>query len=535
MAISRRELLKAGATASAVAALSTLPGPLRAQLRPGGHWEPAPPIDDPRLKELALRALDAARRAGASYADVRLTHDWGRNWQGGIHDSERLAVGVRALVNGYWGFASSPVWSADELARLGVEAAHQAKTMALGKPRTVELAPLASMPDGHWVMPVKVDPFEIHPFEVRDYLSGLGTFVQETPDIQPPMVDFTATRQEKAFASTVGSYCTQRTYLSFGTFSVSLRRGQRQVGGDVGNLSPAGVGWELFRDQPLREAFRHTLAELEELLKLPVKPVEVGRYDFAFDAASVASFMDRTLGRATELDRALGYEANAGGTSYLNQPLEMLGSYRAGASLLTVTANRSEPGGCATVKWDDEGVAPDEFTLVKDGVLSDFQTTRESAGWLKDWYVKQGRPVRSHGCANADSAINAPLQRIPNLRLAPGQGASGLDELQSGLTNGMSMRNVAIEMDFQNLNGLALGNAFEIKRGKRVAVIPSVGLLFRAPEWWKTLTALGGPASVERFGALNRKGEPSSVTSHSIAAPPAVFNQVTVIDPQRKA
>jgi TldD protein len=535
MPITRRELLKAGATATAVAALAALPRPLLAQLRPGGRWEPAPPIDDPRLKELALRALEAARSGGASYADVRLTHDWSRDFQGGVHDSERLAVGVRALVNGYWGFASSPVWSPDELARLGREAAHQAKTMGLGKARGVELAPVAPVPDGHWVMPVKLDPFDIHPFEISDYLLGLATFVQETPDIEPPLIDFTANRQEKAFASTVGSYCTQRTYLSFGLFNVTLRRGQRRIGGAVGNLTPAGVGFELFRDQPLREAFRRTLAELEELLKLPVKPIEVGRYDIAFDAASMAAFMDRTLGRATELDRALGYEANAGGTSFLNQPLEMLGSYRAGAPLLTVTANRSEAGGCATVKWDDEGVTPDDFTLVKDGVLNDFQTTRESAGWLKEWYVKQGRPIRSHGCAAADSAINAPLQRIPNLTLAPGRETAGFEELQSGLSNGMALKNVGIEMDFQNLNGLALGNAYEIKRGKRVALIPGVGLLFRAPELWKTLTALGGPASVERFGALNRKGEPSAVTSHSIAAPPAVFNQLTVIDPQRKA
>jgi hypothetical protein len=79
------------------------------------------------------------------------------------------------------------------------------------------------------------------------------------------------------------------------------------------------------------------------------------------------------------------------------------------------------------------------------------------------------------------------------------------------------------------------GNAYQIKRGKRVAIIPGAGLLFRAPELWKAVGALGGAASVERFGALNRKGEPSVVTSHSVSAPPTVFTQLTVIDPLRKA
>src|SRR5690606_18852292 len=147
------------------------------------------------------------------------------------------------------------------------------------------------------------------------------------------------------------------------------------------------------------------------------------------DAPSMVALLDRTLGRATELDRALGYEANAGGTSYLNDPFGMLGSYEAGAPLLTVTGNRSEPGGLATVQWDDEGVRPDTFPLVENGVLTDFQTTRESAGWLEDYYARTGRPFRSHGCANAPAAVDPPLQHTPNLVLTPGREELDFDDL----------------------------------------------------------------------------------------------------------
>lgn len=534
MTISRRDLLKLGASTGI---LAVFPRPLLAQF--GARPEPVPPIEDPRLKALALRAIEAARNAGASYADVRLTHTRTRivpypNIQN-IQDGEQMVVGMRALVNGYWGFASGPVWSPDEMARLGREAVHQAKTNSLGKSRVVELAPAPVVTDGHWVMPVKFDPFETSPFEIVDHLQSLGIFAARTPGARVGRNDCTFVVQEKAFASTPGSYCTQRLYTSQGTLRLELKKGEQKHELGLDLLTPAGLGWELYTDQPLREAIRQKIAEIQEDMALPVKPVEVGRYDTVFDARSMSSLLDETLGRATELDRALGYEANAGGTSYLNDPFAMVGSYQAGSPLLTMTANRSTPGGAATVQWDDEGIAPDEFTVVKDGVLTDFQTTRESAGWLADYYVKQGTPVRSHGCANAPSALEVPLQHAPNLVLVPGREALDFDAAVAGIANGIAVKEVGLDMDFQSSSGLGTGRAYEIKQGKRVARLSSAGLLFRAPELWKGLRALGGPQSVRRFGMQASKGEPAQKTHHSVTAPPAVYEQLTFVDVSRKA
>src|SRR5690606_4783141 len=124
------------------------------------RWEPVPPVSDPRVKELALRAMEAARAAGAAYADVRLTHTRTRSiGVRDVSDQERLAVGVRALVDGYWGFASGPVWSTEEMVRLGREAVYQAQVGAAGPKRFVELAPTPPVRDGHWDMPVEIDPF----------------------------------------------------------------------------------------------------------------------------------------------------------------------------------------------------------------------------------------------------------------------------------------------------------------------------------------------------------------------------------------
>ena len=533
--VTRRDLLKAGAGAAVLAAL---PRPLLAQL--GGRPEPVPQIQDQRVKELALRGIEAARAAGAAYADVRLSHTRTRSFGypsiQSIGDREEMVVGVRALVDGYWGFASGPVWSPEEMSRLGREAVHQARANTLGKSRVVELAPRPAVRDGHWVMPVAIDPFETSPFAIVDHLASLSYFASRLPNITPVGNGCTFHVQEKAFAASDGSYCTQRIHRSEGSFSVRFqKRGLPTSNGSLDRLTPAGLGWELYTGQPLRDYLEQLAAEIEADARLPMKPVEVGRYDTAFDAWTVGQLMDQTLGRATELDRALGYEANAGGTSYLNQPLEMVGQFQAGAPAITVTANRSEPGGAATTRWDDEGVVPDEFALVKAGVLADFQTTRESAGWLGDYYARQGTPVRSHGCAAAPSALEAPLTHSPNLTLAAGREALDFDAAVAAVGRGVAVREMHVDMDFQSASGLGMGRVYEVKDGKRVARLVGAGFLFRATDLWKGLQTLGGAGSARRFGWSASKGEPAQSTHHSVTAPPAVFEQLTFVDIMRKA
>jgi TldD protein len=532
MQITRRAVLKVGAGAAALAAL---PRPLLAKLGESGARDPVPSLADPRLKALAERAIDVARSAGATYADVRLTHSRQRTLNSqNVWDAEGLVVGVRALVQGYWGVANGSVWSPAEMARLGREAAGQAKTNALGKPREVELAPAPRVQDGHWVMPVEVDPFELHPYEVMDFLASLEIYARRTSGVSVTSNQCLLVQQDRAFASSEGSYCTQRTWRSSGSFAFTLEQGGKKAGTALDLLTPAGVGWELYTKQPLREAIRRGIEELREDMKLPLKPVDVGRYDAVADAWTVAQLLDRTIGRATELDRALGYEANATGTSFLNDPLTMLGSYQVGGPLLTVVANRSEPGGAATVKWDDEGVAPEEFALVEEGVLAEFQTTRESAAWLKDHYARTGQPLRSHGCAAAPSALEPALAHTPNLALQPGPEALDFDSLVSGLEQGIAVRSGSPELDFQGLSGLLTGRFYEVQKGKRVALLAGAGTLFRAPELWKGLTALGGAASVRRYGQEVSKGEPPQRSYHSVSVPPAAFKQLTLVDVRRK-
>src|SRR5262249_11658151 len=132
-------------------------------------------------------------------------------------------------------------------------------------------------------------------------------------------------------------------------------------------MQPCGRGWEVMLDPTLLEEYPKLVADA--LWTTEAEVPDPGRYDIVCDGTIMAHLVAHTIGVATELARVLGYEANAGGTSYLAPPEEVLGRYAYGGLPFSVTANRSAPGLAATTAWDDEGVAPSPYEVVKDGVV----------------------------------------------------------------------------------------------------------------------------------------------------------------------
>lgn len=296
-----------------------------------------------------------------------------------------------------------------------------------------------------------------------------------------------------------------------------------------------GVGWELFDQAELRKHVDVMVEEIKEDATLERKLVDVGRYPMVLDAESVSGILASTVGLATELDRALGYEANATGTSYLNLPDEMIGVHKIGSPLLSVNGNRNEPGGIATVKWDDDGVSPGSFDLVRDGVLQRFQTTRESAQWIRSSSGTLGAEVKSSGCSHAANGVEAPLTRSANLTMVPADNSTTISDLYHDVKRGVMFKGLQSDMDFQQCDGLGTGRCYEITNGKVSAVLESAGVLFKAPELWKSLMALGGKDTLQRYGSVSPKGQPAQRAANSVSAVPALFENGTIIDFMRKA
>jgi len=532
----RRALLHYGAGAAAAA---LLPRPALAA------WSaPAPArfaLPDPH--ELATRALDAATANGARYADVLLCARQTEAW---IFFSQTnypipslgdvFGLGVRALVNGYWGFAgmSGPA-TLEEAARLGRDAARQATIAARGKGRTAELA--ANTPAvGRWTMP-GLDPFTVSFEEKIDFICALNDTVARRRYSANGATLPSFQRDERTFASTDGASTTQttfRTSVRFGIGSgvdwISNVIGRR----DTDEWTPAGAGWEYVRAAPVR-------AELDDMIDAAFrarrpKPVDVGRYDVVFDAQAAANILDGSIAAATEIDRAMGYLADGAGTSYLNDPAAMLGGYQLGSPLLTVTTDRSMPGGAATVRWDDEGVVPTAATLIQHGILRDYQTTRESASWLTDYYTTRGMPVRSNGCAGLYEPTVPVSQCPPNMTLVPGASPMTMRDMIRDTKKGIAVFGGDGSMDQQQLNGAGRGDAnrvFEIVNGTLGDAIVGAEYLYRSPDFWKNLVAVGGAESVRRIG-IERTRE-GGTAAYTVAAVPIKVRDVAIADAMRKA
>ena len=76
--------------------------------------------------------------------------------------------------------------------------------------------------------------------------------------------------------------------------------------------------------------------------KLKAKPVEVGRYDLVLHPSHLWLTIHESIGHPTELDRALGYEANYAGTSFVAPPEKVLGKLKYGPEFMNVQGDRSQ-------------------------------------------------------------------------------------------------------------------------------------------------------------------------------------------------
>jgi TldD protein len=168
-------------------------------------------------------------------------------------------------------------------------------------------------------------------------------------------------------------------------------------------------------------------------------------------------------------------------------------------------------------------------------MLVDFQTTREQAAWLAPYYQKRNMPVRSHGCAGSQSALFTVTQRSPNVRMHPAATEVSFDDMVKDTKRGVAVMAVNVQIDQQQLTGVGHSIMREIKDGKLGRYLPNAGFLFRSPELWKSLVAIGGPSTSEWFGSGRRRGQPAQGNYHSVGAVPAKLSNLAVIDVTRKA
>jgi len=494
-------------------------------------------------RALAFRALDTARSAGATYADVRVGRNRTQSMTTrerqitGLSDSETMGLGVRVIANGSWGFAATNALTGDDVDRAARAAVAQARANAAAQVRPLELAPAEVHRDVTWTSPVAIDPFEIAIEDKVNLLFQANGAALSVRGARFVTSSFSFLREDKFFANTEGTVTTQtiyRTTPNVNVTAVAADGGDFQTRGST-DVPPRALGWEHVLDSDL-VGNAPRWAE-EAVQKLTARSVEPGVYDLVLLPTNLWLTIHESIAHPTELDRVFGYEANYAGTSFIFPPERFLGSFRYGPEIMNVQGERSSVGGLSSVGYDDEGVRPRDYTIVRDGVLVDLQTTREQAPWLAEWYARTGQPVRSHGCSYAQSWSDVQFQRMPNVNLLPHPERDvPLEELIGDVPNGILIDgNGSFSIDQQRYNAQFGGQVFwEISNGRLGGMLKDVAYQMRTPEFWNSMDLIGGPSSYW-VGAANNdgKGQPGQSNAVSHGCPPGRFRQVNVINTGR--
>ncbi len=507
----------------------------------------AAPYDDADVRALAMRALDAARAAGAKYADVRINQSrlllLSMNTGTIPADitfmlpavSSRVTVGVRVVIDGAWGFAGGSTLTPEGVERFARYAAGFARDGRQRLPTAWEYAAAPVVPDGRWETPIETDPFTI---PIAQYLQIYRDGMTEAKKIKEARCGAQVywSKSDRLFASTEGSMIGQRIYESNPrVMAYSARPGDRRLFGYAEvELPSGGYGYETLAKANLKAEWPRAAQDAVRQAARPFKTAAIGRCDVVLGTRVMAALL-RPTSRALELDRALGTKANESGTTFAMPPEDIVGHYQLGSKHVTITGDRSRPRATGTTGWDEEGVKPEEFTLVQDGTVVDFVTTRATAPALAAWYARQSMPVRSHGCAARTGRLQ-PILQLPNLTLKPGAGTTSLDDLVANIKQGYYVEDAYLSSDQQQLNvQVTASAAYEIVRGKLGAAVVDMGLQFTLPRFWQSLVALGGVGSAKLESISVDQSDPDRLEFVGACTVPALVRQLNVMSDGKEA
>lgn len=484
------------------------------------------------FRELGATALGRAQELGASHADFRferIKHQHLGVRDGVLQtaiDADDVGFAVRVIHQGAWGFASGVVLTADEARRVAETAIAVAEVAAAMTTTPVEIAPEPVYDDVTWVSAYDVNPFEVPVAEKAALLIGWTERLRRGAAVDHATASVGQVLENKYYADTAGTVTTQQR-VRLDPEAQAMGAGADTFDSMRTIAPPVGRGWEYLTGTELHDWDRE-LDEIPELLaeKLKAPSVEAGRYDLVIHPSNLWLTIHESIGHATELDRALGYEANYAGTSFATY--DKLGTLQYGSGVMNVTGDRTVEHGLATVGYDDEGVQTQSWDIVRDGVLVGYQLDRPM-GHLKP-ELNDGR---SNGCAYADSPGHIPIQRMANVSLQPAADGPSTEELIARVEHGLFVQgDKSWSIDMQRFNFQFTGQRFyKITDGELTGQVRDAAYQATTTDFWGAMEAVGGPQTWELGGAFNcGKAQPGQVAAVSHGCPTSLFRDIRILN-----
>ena len=486
-------------------------------------------------RRLGQVALERARDFGVTHADFRFERNRYQFFSvrdgalEGAQDAEDLGFAVRVVLDGAWGFAAGVALTESEAITVAETAITVAQVAAKMTTRRVELAAEPVHRDITWVSAYAVNPFAVPLAEKTGLFADWTRELMAAEGVDHATGALQQVHENKYYADLAGSSITQERIRLDPHLEV---HGADRSTGAFDSMRtiapPVGRGWEYLTGDDTFD-FAAERAELPELLreKLAAPSVESGTYDLVIDPSNLWLTIHESVGHATELDRALGYEASYAGTSFATY--DQLNTLQYGSPVMHVTGDRTTPHGLSTVGYDDEGVETQEWDIVKDGILVGYQLDRSMA----HTYGAELNDGRSNGCAYADSPSHIPIQRMANVSLQPAVGGPDTDGLIGQVERGIHIiGDKSWSIDMQRYNFQFTGQRFyAIEDGELKGQLRDVAYQATTTDFWGAMEAVGGPQTYRLGGAFNcGKGQPGQVAAVSHGCPSALFRGIRILN-----
>ena len=278
----------------------------------------------------------------------------------------------------------------------------------VNKDKKLRLAPERSY-IASFKTPLKIDPFDIPLSQKVEMMMDVNSMMMAFEGIAQTSFHMIMHKDEKLFASTLGTRLEiSHQFIDPVITATAIYDGDSQSRTfDEGGRA---VGWEWIESMDLTEKAKQ-IAE-EALMKVKADTLSPEkRRTLILDPNHLGLTMHESVGHPTELDRVLGWEADFAGISFATP--EKLKNYQYGSKIVNFTGDNTLEGGLATMGFDDDGVPGQKWHIIKDGILNEYGSTRDTAMEIGLDY--------SRGCNRATYYYDQPINRIPNLYLMPGK------------------------------------------------------------------------------------------------------------------
>ncbi len=466
------------------------------------------------MKKLVNDIINKLDIPEVSYADVRFTNtddqivyfEKGKlKYFGSDYDS--VALGIRVLVNGCWGFAGTKILNNTSIEKTIKKAIYNAKTGSKFRKEPASYKKLKPVKETYSYKPLE-DPFLMDDKLKIDYFENISKKLVGNEKIVHSYVYSLFYRQYKIYANTKGTFVDSLVYDTMPMMYVLASEGSETMCRTwPGHMNGRRGGFEMVRNLKLEENAEKLIKEAITLLKAP--RIEDERADIIIGGGHLALQLHESVGHATEADRIFGKEISYAGKTFIKPG--MLGNFKYGSGIVNIYSDSTNKNGMGFHPVDDEGTPGSTVNIVKNGILVSQQTSQENAPLL-------GLEPSSNMMASF--ADDIPLIRMTNFCLAPGKGT--LEDLIKSTEHGYYIDFTKTWSIDDNRNNFQFTTeiGWKIKNGELKNIVKEPTYYGITPEFWGACDAICGPEEWEFHGTFHcGKGEPgqSMHLSHGVA------------------